>query len=125
MFLGDFNEISLYLTSLFREDAKDVGESAKEGLRQLSEQVKEAEALRTCKVCWAKFSRSQNNKKGKCGHSGTWHSAYSDCSIVKCGFGLKTNIGKQHWSCCYATIQDSPCPHSSYHVELVQNNTKA
>eukprot|EP00164_Ancoracysta_twista_P010946 GFYU01016682.1.p1 GENE.GFYU01016682.1~~GFYU01016682.1.p1 ORF type:complete len:469 (-),score=72.64 GFYU01016682.1:29-1411(-) len=43
-------------------------------------------------------------------HTGTWHSAYGQCS-VKCAFklGVRKKIGMCHWSCCYAVDQNGPC----------------
>lgn len=33
------------------------------------------------------------NAPANCKHSGGWHSTFGDCNYIKCGFGLKTDIG--------------------------------
>jgi len=77
-------------------------------------------------------------------HIGEYHSSYSHCSKLKydtpltqhnttharththtythtnthsrrCGWHLKSNIGRCHWSCCYALTHDSPCCKSDAH----------
>lgn len=78
-------------------------------------QLENSTKSRVCKNCRQEFD-NVNNTKGKCSHIGKWHQAYSDCNI-KCGFGLKFNIGMQHWSCCYSVNYDSPCPKSKPHTE--------
>jgi len=55
-----------------------------------------------CQKCGIMF-KEELNASGFCKHIGKWHSAYKDCSYVKCAFGLGKSIGKQHWSCCFAT----------------------
>jgi len=42
-------------------------------------------------------------------HAGAWHASYSDCSVLSCGWHLKTNIGKQHWGCCYKVSRYAWC----------------
>merc|ERR1712228_16603 len=61
-----------------------------------------------CRLCKMEYNVSLN-AKGDCVHSGTWHASYSDCSKIACAIGLGTNIGKHHWSCCFATEYDSKC----------------
>ena len=69
-----------------------------------------------CTICTTRFLPSAN-PTGQCGHSGTWHSAFSHCSKIRCGRGLGiTNIGKCHWSCCYATKYVSYCKNSGPHA---------
>lgn len=68
-----------------------------------------------CTVCGARVTPSLN-PTGLCGHSGDWHSEYAHCSKIKCGWKLKTNIGKCHWSCCFSVVFDSSCPKSAQHV---------
>ena len=75
----------------------------------------EAPAYPTCVRCHATFDPALN-PPGSCTHTGTWHERYADCSYLKCGFGLgPSGIGKQHWSCCYSTVQASACPKSLAH----------
>jgi len=69
-----------------------------------------------CRVCHA-FYNPHVNKLGVCfAHSKPWHSTFSDCNYLKCGFGLGTEIGKQHWGCCYMTDQSATtCSKPSKH----------
>jgi len=69
----------------------------------------------TCQACRFACVRGLN-VEGDCGHIGEWHSTFGDCSYLKCGLGLKTSIGKRHWSCCFSTEKDSLCPKSPAHV---------
>lgn len=70
-----------------------------------------------CSVCHKKYG-PYKNPTGECTHSGVWHATIADCSVLKCGVGLLPfNIGLQHWSCCYSTLQDSTlCTASPQHV---------
>lgn len=71
----------------------------------------------TCSRCGVEYGPF-TNPKGQCIHSGTWHATFSDCNYAACGAGLfPSNIGKQHWSCCYSTDADSTiCSKSKSHV---------
>jgi hypothetical protein len=42
-------------------------------------------------------------------HQGTWHATFSDCSYIGCGWGLKSSVGHQHYSCCFATSRLAWC----------------
>jgi len=102
-----------------RSEAKNEKENEKEKetekeKEQEQEQEKETEKeqdeggnqLPLCARCKHPY------KKGevcKIPHPGDWHSQYSDCSYIRCGIGLKRNIGKQHWSCCFSVEQKSSC----------------
>lgn len=74
--------------------------------------------IKLCKQCNNPFDVA-NNKKGQCTHSGQWHGSFSDCNYVKCGFGLgPTQIGLQHWGCCYGTDKNvSTCSKSGKHQD--------
>lgn len=83
--------------------------------KKISLQIDNSIKIRNCIHCGREFSL-QNNPSGECKHNGEWHQYYSDCS-VKCGYGLKFNIGKAHWSCCYNVYYDSGCRKSKFHSE--------
>ena len=69
-----------------------------------------------CTLCRTRVT-PELNPSGRCAHVGDWHAAYSDCSKLKCGWGLKSSIGKQHWSCCFSTDRrNAGCPKSGPHV---------
>lgn len=69
-----------------------------------------------CTVCNVEYG-PYNNPKGECAHAGAWHATLSDCNYAACGAGLfPSNIGKQHWSCCYSTNSTSTtCSKSHRH----------
>jgi len=81
-----------------------------------AKQRNEAKMQRRCSLCWKLFTKD-GNLRGQCGHSGDWHSKFDDCTVLKCGLGLASNIGKQHWSCCYSVSEDGPCKKSGFHEE--------
>lgn len=69
----------------------------------------------TCVDCGKRFIDNLN-AAGFCSHAGTWHATFGDCSMLKCAVGLKTSVGKQHWSCCFSTNQTHKvCPKSGVH----------
>uniref|UniRef100_A0A6B2L653 histone deacetylase n=1 Tax=Arcella intermedia TaxID=1963864 RepID=A0A6B2L653_9EUKA len=69
-----------------------------------------------CKNCGKQFD-PVNNKKGECSHTSTYHGTYGDCSYVKCALGLGSNIGYQHWGCCFKKDKnDNVCSKSKKHV---------
>jgi hypothetical protein len=51
-----------------------------------------------------------------CIHLGKWHSAISDCSL-RCAWKLgRSNLGTQHYSCCYSTDKNNPsCSKNATH----------
>eukprot|EP00300_Choanocystis_sp_HF-7_P007755 c15494_g1_i1.p1 GENE.c15494_g1_i1~~c15494_g1_i1.p1 ORF type:complete len:462 (+),score=64.04 c15494_g1_i1:53-1387(+) len=67
-----------------------------------------------CRRCGAEVTPSLNAAR-QCAHVGDWHAVYADCSKMRCAWGLKTNIGAQHWSCCYSVTRASSCPKSGTH----------
>lgn len=107
----------LYATRIPNKNGfiRDTVLSPEAATSHLEKQVEEYEKLRQCKICWNLFS-IKDNSKGRCGHGGDWHSAFSDCG-PKCAvfLGVSLNIGKQHWSCCFSTSRDSRCPKSGQH----------
>lgn len=68
----------------------------------------------TCTKCSYSYLKTLN-PIGDCAHIGEWHSTFADCNKLKCGLGLKTSIGYQHWSCCFSTEKSSSCPKSGPH----------
>lgn len=71
----------------------------------------------TCQNCARKYHDALN-AKGECRHNGEWHRTYSDCNKLQCGWGLGSDIGKQHWGCCYSVDYDSKCKKSGKHVPI-------
>mmetsp|Transcript_1221 Transcript_1221/g.1534 ORF Transcript_1221/g.1534 Transcript_1221/m.1534 type:complete len:451 (-) Transcript_1221:75-1427(-) len=67
-----------------------------------------------CTSCSRRFNPNANVEK-QCSHVGKWHDVFSDCG-VSCGRIGVTNLGKCHWSCCFAVDKNSPCKKSSYHI---------
>jgi len=73
--------------------------------------------MKTCKNCKKNFN-PHKNVCGECKHKGGWHAYYNDCNIVKCGWGLKNNIGTAHWGCCFVVDPNNMvCPKSNVHEE--------
>lgn len=69
----------------------------------------------TCKQCGEEYN-PEKNSGGGCVHKGKWHKTYSDCSYVKCGWGLgPSGIGMRHWSCCFSIDPKSSCKKSKPH----------
>lgn len=67
-----------------------------------------------CTVCGVSVASSK--RQGKCVHSGTWHSAFGDCS-ARCGWALLKQgaLGRMHWSCCFSTVPGPGLCASSAH----------
>jgi len=73
--------------------------------------------IKTCKNC-QKLYNPHKNVSGKCKHRVGWHASFGDCSFIVCGFGLKNNIGTQHWGCCFGVDPHNLiCPKSGVHEE--------
>ena len=70
-----------------------------------------------CTVCGIAYGPFKN-PKGECSHAGEWHATYENCNYAACGLGLfPSNIGKQHWSCCFSLDRNSNvCSKSGAHV---------
>eukprot|EP00929_Paragymnodinium_shiwhaense_P034028 TRINITY_DN18562_c0_g1_i2.p1 TRINITY_DN18562_c0_g1~~TRINITY_DN18562_c0_g1_i2.p1 ORF type:complete len:473 (+),score=65.17 TRINITY_DN18562_c0_g1_i2:135-1553(+) len=68
----------------------------------------------TCSVC------DRPGNQAGCKHSGDWHASYNDCG-ARCVVGLGySNLGRQHWSCCYSTDRDSWCAKARHIYETPQ-----
>jgi len=100
-------------------EAHDVGAQAEvpglgsifEGEESDEDQGQEAgtEDVLICAIC-----EEVVTKAGKgCAHRGHWHSVYEDCG-VRC-LQLGSNIGMQHWGCCYQVDRNSlRCPRAKH-----------
>merc|ERR1712113_835555 len=83
-------------------------------MAQIKDIVSDEPVQMTCRLC-KKLFRLDENKAGKCKHSGDWHDTFDKCNAV-CAYGLGVaNLGKAHWSCCYALKKKSSCPESGRH----------
>lgn len=89
------------------------------GDEEEEEPIDDEEEWMTCKNCARRYHDSLN-AKGECSHIGEWHSTFNDCDKLSCGWGLKTDIGKQHWGCCYSVEYDSKCSKSEKHEAIVK-----
>lgn len=78
-------------------------------------------AVYLCQNCPDSFDYFRN--KGGCVHLKGWHSAFGDCNYAKCGFGLgPSNIGSQHWGCCFGLDSSNLACSSNPHVLKVDKN---
>eukprot|EP01087_Luapelamoeba_hula_P012980 TRINITY_DN3676_c0_g1_i1.p1 TRINITY_DN3676_c0_g1~~TRINITY_DN3676_c0_g1_i1.p1 ORF type:complete len:385 (+),score=27.58 TRINITY_DN3676_c0_g1_i1:450-1604(+) len=71
-------------------------------------------ARKTCKACGFSYA-DDFNIGAQCSHVGAWHAQFGDCNYLKCGLGLKSDVGQQHWGCCFSTARNSVCPKSGPH----------
>jgi len=71
-----------------------------------------------CSSCGVTYA-PELNPAGMCAHKGSWHAKFGDCNYLRCGKGLGvSNLGLQHWSCCYSTEPArSGCPKSTHHTQ--------
>ncbi|KNC52083.1 acid ceramidase subunit beta [Thecamonas trahens ATCC 50062] len=112
------NELTVYASYLepITGVVKTYLPNTRSGFRHRSTAVAGPDARVRCRNCRTRFTESLN-ASGRCAHVGDWHAAYNDCSKIKCAWGLKSSIGKQHWSCCFSTSRRSRgCPRSGAHV---------
>jgi len=89
-----------------------------------SSTIDETESLTvTCRNC-SQLYDPDDNPKGQCAHQKPWHGSFSDCSYMKCGMGLgPSNIGMQHWGCCYSTNKaNTRCEKSSPHEPKIKSH---
>lgn len=83
----------------------------------------------TCPICGATFN-VDDNPAGHCGHVAKWHSQFSDCSYVRCGFHLarKGQLFMQHWGCCFECdenirICSKSGPHTTSRSQVVESGS--
>lgn len=122
-----FNEVTVYGTLMSAADGyletklphKRYGfVDGKGGDIEGVEDGNEDEEWILCKRCARQYHESLN-VEGECSHIGSWHSQFSDCNKLSCAVGLGvTDIGKQHWGCCYAVEYSSKCPQSGKHEPM-------
>lgn len=123
---GDIAEPPL-LASICEESEHGQGPSAQAGVLTLGSICEEleqdegqeagADDVLICAICEDVVKK---NGRG-CTHNGRWHGAYEDCG-VRC-LQLGTNIGMQHWGCCYQVDRNSVrCPRAM-HVPVNVNRS--
>lgn len=60
-----------------------------------------------------------------CSHNGIWHDKYSDCNIkcaMKLGWG---QLGRSHYSCCYAVDKGAVCEATAHCFDIMEEGAKS